>query len=47
MIADDMTIYRTDNNGNIVLSVDENGEMTFTTEREVDQAVNRVGADAA
>ena len=47
LIADDMTIYRTDNNGNIVLSVDENGEMTFTTEREVDQAVNRVGADAA
>lgn len=47
LIADDMTIYRTDNNGNIVLSVDENGEMTFTTEREADQAVNRVGADAA
>lgn len=47
LIADDMTIYRTDNNGNIVLSVDENGEMTFTTEREADQAVNRVGADTA
>lgn len=47
LIADDMTIYRTDNNGNIVLTVDENGEMTFTTEREADQAVNRVGADAA
>lgn len=47
LIADDMTIYRTDNNGNIVLSVDENGEMTFTTEREADQSVNRVGADAA
>ena len=46
-IADDMTIYRTDNNGNIVLTVDENGEMTFTTEREADQAANRVGADAA
>lgn len=46
-IKDDMTIYRTDNNGNIVLTVDENGEMTFTTEREADQAVNRVGADAA
>ena len=45
-IADDMTIYRTDNNGNIVLTVDENGEMTFTTEREADQAANRVGADA-
>ena len=47
LVADDMTIYRTDNNGNIVLSVDENGEMTFTTEREADQAVNRIGADAA
>lgn len=47
LIADDMTIYRTDNNGNIVLSVDENGEMKFTLEREADQSVNRVGADAA
>ena len=46
-IADDMTIYRTDNNGNIVLTVDENGEMKFTLEREADQSVNQVGADAA
>ena len=37
-IADDMTIYRTDNNGNIVLTVDENGEMKFTLEREADQS---------
>ena len=29
-IADDMTIYRTDNNGNIVLTVDENGEMRIS-----------------
>ena len=42
-IADDMTIYRTDNNGNIVLTVDENGEMKFTLEREADQSVNRDG----
>ena len=42
-IEDDMTIYRTDNNGNIVLTVDENGEMMFTLEREVDQSVNRDG----
>ena len=42
-IEDDMTIYRTDNNGNIVLTVDENGEMKFTLEREVDQSVNRDG----
>lgn len=43
LIADDMTIYRTDNNGNIVLTVDENGEMKFTLEREADQSVNRDG----
>ena len=42
-IEDYMTIYRTDNNGNIVLTVDETGEMTFTLEREVDQSVNRDG----
>lgn len=42
-IEDDMTIYRTDNNGNIVLTVDETGEMTFTLEREADQSVNRDG----
>lgn len=47
LIEDDMTIYRTDNNGNIVLTVDENGEMKFTLEREADQSVNQVGADAA
>lgn len=43
LIEDDMTIYRTDNNGNIVLTVDENGEMKFTLEREADQSVNRDG----
>ncbi len=43
LIEDDMTIYRTDNNGNIVLTVDETGEMKFTLEREVDQSVNRDG----
>ncbi len=43
LIEDDMTIYRTDNNGNIVLTVDETGEMTFALEREVDQSVNRDG----
>ena len=47
LIEEGMTIYRTDNNGNIVLTVDKNGEMTFTPEREADQSVNRVGADAA
>lgn len=47
LIEDDMTIYRTDNNGNIVLTVDETGEMKFTLEREADQSVNQVGADTA
>ena len=47
LIEDDMTIYRTDNNGNIVLTVDENGEMKFTLEREADQSVNQIGADTA
>ena len=47
LIEDNMTIYRTDNNGNIVLTVDENGEMKFTLEREADQSVNQVGADTA
>lgn len=42
-IARGMTIYRTDNNGNIVLTVDETGEMTFTLEHEVAQSVNRDG----
>ena len=46
-IEDDMTIYRTDNNGNIVLTVDETGEMKFTLEREADQSANQVGADTA
>ena len=42
-IARDMTIYRTDNNGNIVLTVGADGSHTFVTEKEADQAVNRDG----
>lgn len=41
----DMTIYRTDNNGNIVLTVNES--ITFSLETEVDQSVNRVGLTGA
>lgn len=37
----DMTIYRTDNNGNIVLTVNE--EISFVVEKEVSQDVNRQG----
>lgn len=36
-----MTIYRTDNNGNIVLSVNE--EISFVVEKEASQEVNRQG----
>lgn len=44
-IKRDMTIYRTDNNGNIVLTVNES--ITFSLETEVDQSVNRVGLTGA
>ena len=36
-----MTIYRTDNNGNIVLSVNE--EISFVVEKEASQEVNQQG----
>lgn len=40
-IERDMTVYRTDNNGNIVLTVGET--LTFTVEKEVDAFVNLDG----
>ena len=40
-IERDMTVYRTDNNGNIVLTVGET--LTFTVEKEVDASVNLEG----
>ena len=43
LIERDMTIYRTDNNGTVVLTVDATGEMGFIPEREADQSVNRDG----
>lgn len=39
--ARDMTVYRTDNNGNIVLTVGET--LTFTVEKEAEQSVNLDG----
>lgn len=39
--ARDMTVYRTDNNGNIVLTVGET--LAFTVEREADQSANLDG----
>lgn len=39
----DMTIYRTDNNGNIVLTVTDGDNFTFNTEKEASQEQNRDG----
>lgn len=41
-----MTIYRTDNNGNIVLTVSGNGDMSFDLEKQATQEKNRKGATA-
>ncbi len=38
-----MTVYRTDNNGNIVLTIDKDGNMSFDVDVEVDQATNLIG----
>lgn len=43
LIAQDMTIYRTDNNGNIVLTVTDGDNFTFNTEKEASQEQNRDG----
>ena len=42
-IERDMTIYRTDNNGNIVLTVTDGDNFTFNTEKEASQEQNRDG----
>ncbi len=44
--ARNMTVYRTDTNGTIVLTVDGEGNMSFSVQTEVEQSVNFVGADA-
>ncbi len=38
-----MIVYRTDNNGNIVLEIDKDGNMDFTVDVEVEQSVNLIG----
>ena len=43
LIAQDMTIYRTDNNGNIVLTVTDGDNFVFNTEKEASQGQNRDG----
>ena len=43
LIAQDMTIYRTDNNGNIVLTVTDGDNFVFNTEKEASQEQNRDG----
>ncbi len=43
LAAEDIEVYRTDNNGNIVLTVDADGNIKFTLETEVTQAKNLEG----
>ena len=43
--ARNMTVYRTDTNGTVVLTIDSEGNMSFAVETEVEQAVNLIGAD--
>ena len=44
--ARNMTVYRTDTNGTVVLTIDSESNMSFAVETEVEQAVNLIGADA-
>lgn len=41
----DIEVYRTDNNGNIIVSVDKDGKLKITTEKESSQEQNLIGAD--
>ena len=45
-IADDMTIYRTDLHGDIVLTIDGNGNLSFVTDHTPTQSEVEKGADA-
>ena len=45
LAAHNMTVYRTDKNGTVVLTIDGDGEMTFSVETEVSQEVILIGAD--
>ncbi len=44
---DNITVYRTDNNGNIVLTIDAEGNIDFVLEKESTQQQNLIGADKA
>lgn len=44
--AEDMTVYRTDLQGNIVLTVDKDGNLSFTSEKTADNNALFVGAAA-
>ncbi len=44
---DNITVYRTDNNGNIVLTIDEDGNIDFALEKQSTQEQNLIGADKA
>ena len=46
LIADDMTIYRTDLHGDIVLTIDGNGNLSFVTDHTPAQSEVEKGADA-
>ena len=39
----DIDVYRTDNNGNVVVSVDKDGNIKITTEKEWNQSQNLIG----
>ena len=43
--ADDMTVYRTDLHGTIVLVIDSNGTLSFTTEKTANESDIFTGAD--
>ena len=43
--ADDMTVYRTDLNGTIVLVIDSNGTLSFTTDKTANESDIFTGAD--
>lgn len=38
-----VTVYRTDNNGNIVVTVDKDGKLSFSTEKTFDKEENYIG----
>lgn len=40
-----ITVYRTDKNGTVVLTIDGNGALNFTVETEVSQEIIMIGAD--